>query len=79
MSVILRWFHDGNVRYRAYYSSLAPSPRGRQLIIASTTGETIDFVMQPDRSLEDFSDAELIAFARQIHTSGSLVMDAAAD
>jgi hypothetical protein len=79
MSVILRWFHDGNVRYHAYYSSLAPSPRGRQLIIASRDGAAIDIMTEPDRRLEDFSDAELISYARQMNVSNRVVMDAAAD
>lgn len=78
MSAILRWFHDGDVRYRAYFNTLAPSA-GRQLIIASKTGEAIDIVLHQDRSLEDFSESELVSYARLLRGGSARLDDAAAD
>jgi hypothetical protein len=79
MSAILRWFHDGDVRYRAYFNTLAPSA-GRQLIIAARTGEAIDIVLPQDRQLEDFTDSELLSYARLLRPiPAERLADAAAD
>ncbi|HEX2168312.1 MAG TPA: hypothetical protein VHG09_13845 [Longimicrobiales bacterium] len=83
MSAILRWFHDGDVRYRAYFRTSDEAPSVRQLIIASSDGEAVD-VVEGDRNLEDFSYPELLAYAkrlrleRQAHAE-TVAMDAAAD
>lgn len=79
MSAILRWFHDGDVRYRAYFNTLAPAPDGKQLIIAARTGEAIDIVLQQDRELEDFTESELLGYARLLRGAATRLDDAAAD
>jgi hypothetical protein len=79
MSLILRWFHDGDVRYRAYFNTLVPSPDGRQLIIATRSGEAMDITLPRDRELEDFSEDELVNYARLLHGAPSRLEDAAAD
>ena len=82
MSTILRWFHDGDVRYRAYFRQAPDSPAVRQLIVASADGEAVDIV-EGERDLEDFTSTELLAYARrlQLHRrdAGLTAMDAAAD
>lgn len=65
MAAILRWFHDGETRYRVYYRQSESSPNGRELIIASAHGEAAD-VVDGNRRLEDFTSAELIAYARRL-------------
>src|SRR5690606_5036806 len=82
MAAILRWFHDGDVRYRAYFRASEAKPTVRELIIASPEGEAVD-VVEDDRRLEDFSHAELIEYARrlraQVRGAHQGVGDAAAD
>ncbi|HEX6309694.1 MAG TPA: hypothetical protein VFZ69_16075 [Longimicrobiales bacterium] len=82
MSAILRWFHDGDVRYRAYFRASPAAPTVRELIIASRDGEAVD-VVADDRRLEDFSYAELLTYARrlreQLNGAGPRTTDAAAD
>jgi hypothetical protein len=83
MSAILRWFNDGEVRYRAYFRTADSDPSVRQLIIASRDGEAVD-VVEADRRLEDFSYSELLAYARRLrvemHERAALTaVDAAAD
>jgi hypothetical protein len=83
MSTILRWFHDGDVRYRAYFRMSETAPRVRQLIVASPEGEAVDTV-EGDRLLEDFSHDELIAYARRLRVRMGenlerVTLDAAAD
>lgn len=82
MSAILRWFHDGDVRYRAYFRASPAAPTVRELIIASPEGQAVDIVAD-DRCLEDFTYAELLAYARrlreQLHAAQSEITDAAAD
>jgi hypothetical protein len=65
MSAILRWFNDGDVRYRAYFRTSETAPDVRQLIVASRDGEAID-IIEGDRRLEDFSYTELLAYARRL-------------
>ena len=83
MSAILRWFHDGDVRYRAYFRTSDAEPTVRQLIVASADGEAVDIV-QGDRQLEDFSYPELLAYAKRLRLemqarAETAAMDAAAD
>jgi hypothetical protein len=65
MSAILRWFNDGDVRYRAYFRAVEPGSSARQLIIASRDGEAVDIV-DDNRPLDDYSYAELLAYARRL-------------
>ena len=65
MSAILRWFNDGDVRYRAYFRASEAGPSVRELIIASRDGQAVDIV-DADRPLEDYSYAELLAYARRL-------------
>jgi hypothetical protein len=83
MSAILRWFHDGDVRYRAYFRSVETDPAVRQLIIASADGEAVDIV-EAERCLEDFTYPELLAYARRMRIESQeraerVAVDAAAD
>lgn len=83
MSAILRWFHDGDVRYRAYFRTSDEAPSVRQLIVASCDGEAVDIV-QGDRQLDDFTYPELLAYAKRLRLemqarSETAPMDAAAD
>lgn len=83
MSAILRWFHDGDVRYRAYFRTSDEVPAIRQLIVASSDGEAVD-VVEGNRQLEDFSYTELLAYAKRLRLqmqahSETAAMDAAAD
>ena len=83
MSTILRWFHDGDVRYRAYFRESPDSPAVRQLIIASADGEAVDIV-EGERHLEDYSYAELLAYATRLRLhmqekAELTAVDAAAD
>jgi hypothetical protein len=83
MSAILRWFNDGNVRYRAYFRTTETTPSVRQLIIASRDGEAVDIV-EGDRRLEDYSYSELLAYARRLRIEMQVraelaAMDTAAD
>jgi hypothetical protein len=83
MSAILRWFNDGDVRYRAYFRTSDAAPSVRQLIVASSDGEAVDIV-EGDRQLDDFSYPELLAYAKRLRIemqarSETAVMDAAAD
>jgi hypothetical protein len=66
MSTILRWFHDGDVRYRAYFRTSESTPTVRQLIVASPRGEAVN-VVAGDRRLEDYSHDELLEYARRLH------------
>jgi hypothetical protein len=65
MSAILRWFNDGDVRYRAYFRASEAGPSVRQLIIATRDGEAVD-VVDADVKLEDYSHDELLACARRL-------------
>ena len=65
MSAILRWFNDGDVRYRAYFRPSQDRPPVRQLIVASRDGEAVDIV-DADARLEDYSHDELLAHARRL-------------
>ena len=65
MSTILRWFHDGDVRYRAYFRTSDSTPAVRQLIVASPRGEAVNIVAG-DRRLEDYSHDELLEYARSL-------------
>lgn len=82
MSAILRWFHDGDVRYHAYFRTLEHEPGLRELIIATREWQGADMVSR-DRTLEDFSDAELLRYAHQLRTGmrthDKRLADAAAD
>lgn len=83
MSVILRWFHDGDVRYRAYFRSSETEPATRHLIIASADGQAVDVEVE-DRRLEDFSYPELVSYAKRLRIEMQerpelTAMDAAAD
>jgi hypothetical protein len=83
MSAILRWFHDGDVRYRAYFRASESAPSFRELIFASPEGQKIDIVAT-DRSLEDYSYGELLDYARRLRAElqardNLRLSDAAAD
>lgn len=83
MSAILRWFHDGDVRYRAYFRESPDSPAVRQLIVASADGEAVDIV-EGERRLEDYTYTELLAYAKRLRLhmqerADLTAMDAAAD
>ena len=83
MSTILRWFNDGDVRYRAYFRTSESAPAVRQLIVASSDGEAADIV-EGDRQLDDYSYTELLAYAKRLRLemqsrSGLAALDVAAD
>lgn len=65
MSAILRWFHDGDVRYHAYFRTLEHEPAMRELIIATRDWQATDLVPRA-RTLEDYSDAELLRYAQRL-------------
>ena len=81
MSAILRWFNDGEVRYRAYFR--ADESGVRQLIVASRHGQCVEPVPAASR-LEDLSHADLLAYARRVRLETQdrahvMAVDAAAD
>ena len=83
MSAILRWFNDGDVRYRAYFRTHGSNAGVRQLVVASRHGEYAD-VVSADCRLEDFSHSELLAYARRVRIETQeradlVAIDAAAD
>ena len=83
MSAILRWFHDGDVRYRAYFRTPESAPAMRELIIASAYGQAADLVAG-NVTLEDLSDTDLLGYARRVRVEAQVhaeatPTDAAAD
>ena len=83
MSAILRWFNDGDVRYRAYFRTHESNPGVRQLVVASRHGECAQDV-PADCALEDFSHSELLNLACRVRVEMQeraelVAVDAAAD